>query len=91
MQIKQHFELLGLRVKDQITGVEGIVSSICFDLYGCIQVIINRGLDKDGKQLEQQWFDVVRISRLNNEPIIQQPNFEFGVKGPAEKPNCSKP
>ena len=33
-------KLLGLKVKDKVTGFTGIITSVSFDLYGCIQVII---------------------------------------------------
>jgi hypothetical protein len=47
--VKQQLLLLGYRVRDKVTGMTGVVSSISFDLYGCVQAIVNRGLDKDGK------------------------------------------
>ena len=49
MDIKKHLEILGFRVTDKVTGLTGVAVSVSFDLYGCIQVIVNPGLDKDGK------------------------------------------
>ena len=46
MNIKSHLSILGKPVKDKVTGMKGIVSSVSFDLYGCIQVIVNPGLGK---------------------------------------------
>ena len=50
IMIDNHLKLLGLKVKDRATKFEGIVQSICFDLFGCIQADVRpEELDKDGK------------------------------------------
>lgn len=95
MKIKEHLNLLGLRVEDRVTGFTGVVSSICFDLYGCIQAVVNPGLNKDGKLGEQTYFDVNRLKVLSDEPVMARPNFDFGAQadgnqGPAEKPAFTK-
>lgn len=89
--MNQHLSLLGMRVKDKVTGFTGVVTSIAFDLYGCIQAVINPGVDKDGKLQDQTWFDVGRLEIISDKPVIEQPNFESGrqaegKQGPAEKP-----
>lgn len=94
-QVKKHLALLGFRVKDKVTGSSGVVSSVGFDLYGCIQAIVNPGLDKDGKPGEQQWFDINRLEVISSTPVMAPPNFDFGpvaegLKGPAEKPRMNK-
>ncbi len=91
MLVKKHIELLGLKVKDEVSGFEGVVSTISFDLYGCIQVVITPPVNKDGEIKEGQWFDVSRLKILNNIPVIPVPDFEDGraaegKKGAAEKP-----
>ncbi len=88
-----HLELLGFRVKDRVTGFEGVVSSVCFDLYGCIQAVVNPGLDKDGKPRDSHYFDIGRLEATSDDPVMQAPDFEninvaAGQKGPAEKPAC---
>lgn len=52
INLKKHLDLLGMRVEDRVTGFRGVVSSVGFDLYGCIQAIVNPGQDKDGKLME---------------------------------------
>ena len=37
MIIKKHLDLLGHKVKDKVSDYTGVVISISFDLYGCIQ------------------------------------------------------
>jgi hypothetical protein len=94
-QIKKHLNLLGLKVKDKVTGFTGIVTSVSFDLYGCIQAIVNPGMDEDGKQKDSHYFDINRLEVKSNKPVMNVPNFDHGAiangeKGPAEKPRFIK-
>lgn len=91
MNIQEHLKLLGMRVEDKVTGATGVVTSVGFDLYGCVQAVVNPGLDKDGKQKDSHWFDIARLNVIDVSPVMDRPNFEFGYvaegkKGPAEKP-----
>lgn len=95
MNVKKHLALLGHRVEDRVTGCTGIVSSIGFDLYGCIQAVVNPGMDKDLKFRESVWFDISRLKVLSDEPVMNPPNYDFGhiaegKQGPAEKPAANK-
>ncbi len=88
--IKKHLSLLGLKAKDVVTGKEGVIDSISFDLYGCIQASMNPGLDKDKKQMDYMWFDVSRIKVLKKTPVMEQPDYDYGkiadgAHGPATK------
>ena len=91
INIKKHIALLGLKVEDKVTGMKGIVASISFDLYGCVQAIVNPGLDKEGKPRDSLWFDVARLTVLDTKPVMQTPDFEYGPQaegkqGAAERP-----
>ena len=89
--IKETITLLGYKGKDKVTGFEGIVESISFDLYGCIQLWMKpTSLKEDGSQKDGGYFDVSRIEIYNS--IIPAPNFENNEKipetydrGPAQK------
>ena len=90
-KVQEHLDLLGHRVKDRVSGATGIVASISFDLYGCIQAIVDRGIGADGKKLEPGWFDVIRLKRISTEPVMERPDYvegkiAEGKHGPAEKP-----
>jgi hypothetical protein len=78
--VQKHLGLLGKRVADRVTGYTGVVTTVAFDLYGCIQVFINPGLDKDGKLKEGNWFDIARFEVLSDTPVMQRPNFETGAQ-----------
>lgn len=90
-EVENHFKLLGLKVKDKVTGFEGVVSSLSFDLYGCVQVVIQPPMGSEGSYPEGRWFDVNRLKILSKKPVMTLPNFEFGAQaeggqGAADKP-----
>ena len=86
LRIRDCLDVLGKRVRDVITGAEGIVTSVSFDLSGCTQATINRGFDKDGKAFETHWYDINRLEILRNGRVMPLPDFEFD-KGPMDKPS----
>lgn len=60
---------LGERVKDTITGFQGIVTARCSYLNGCEQLLIqSQKLDKDGKVIKGEWIDEPQLVVLE-EPI----------------------
>jgi hypothetical protein len=69
--------LLGHKVRHDVFGVEGIVTSVSFDLNGCIQAAVRpQGIDKQGKLLESYgWFDVKGLKVLSKTPFQEQPDF----------------
>ncbi len=82
--MKQHFDLLGFNVTDVVTGFTGVVTTISFDLFGCVQAIVTPGA-KDQKIEDSRWFDTKRLKRLSNEPVMVAPAFDI-VPGGYEKP-----
>lgn len=91
MEINKHMELLGMKVIDRVTGFKGVVSSVSFDLYGCIQAIVTPEAGDLGKQESGMWFDVSRLRVTGKKPVMEVPNYEYGrvakgKKGCAEKP-----
>lgn len=77
INLKKHLDLLGMRVEDQVTGFKGVVATVGFDLYGCIQAIVNPGIDNEGKLRDSQWFDVNRLRVTSDEPVMKRPEFEW--------------
>ena len=91
MEVKKHLGLLGLKVKDRVTGFSGVVESISFDLYGCVQCVIKPAIDEKGEVRDGRWFDVSRLDIKSKKPVMDLPNFEYGLQaqgkqGAAEKP-----
>jgi hypothetical protein len=54
----------GTRVRDRITGFEGIATAHCDYISGCNQTLVTPPV-KDGKFEAGQWFDDQRIEVLN--------------------------
>lgn len=92
-----HINLLGLKVRDRVTYFEGIVSSISFDLYGCVQAAVSPPVDKEGKLPDGRWFDIHRLVSIDADRVMPVPLFgatpptfgatpEAHTHGPAEKP-----
>ena len=97
MKVYEHLDLLGKKVTDKVTGFSGVVTTISFDLYGCIQAVVNPGMDRDGKLGDQGWFDVSRLTVKDPRPVMVRPDFTNGLcadgkSGAAEKPvQCKLP
>ena len=90
-KIKKHLELLGLPVVDAVTGFAGVVTSVSFDLYGCIQCVVVPPVGKDKEKEDSRWLDIGRLKANGTIPVMEVPNFDYGVvaegrKGPAAKP-----
>ena len=73
---------LGHKARDRVTGFKGTITSMSFDLFGCVQAgltpeVIN---DKTTGKLElgsSHWFDCNRLELLTDERIIPLPDFPF--------------
>lgn len=91
MEVDKHIGLLGLRVRDKVTGFEGVVTTVGFELYGCVQAVVHPGLDKDGKARDSTWFDVSRLTILSDTPVMDVPNFVSVPVARGEQGGDSKP
>lgn len=92
--LRKHFQIIGLKVRDKVTGFEGVVTTVSFDLYGCVQVVVSPPV-KDGDLKDGRWFDIQRLEILDTTPVMAIPSFEalatptperVHTRGPAEKP-----
>ncbi|MFL5327383.1 MAG: hypothetical protein ACJ8C4_00580 [Gemmataceae bacterium] len=60
---------LGIRVKDKITGFVGVVTGFVQYISGCNQVLVAPPVDKDGKRIDSEWFDVQRLERVDDSKV----------------------
>lgn len=83
----EQMKILGLRAKDRVTGFVGVVTTVSFDLYGCVQAVVSPEVapEKPGELADARWFDVHRLTTFPGEPVMPVPSFAF-EKGPAMKP-----
>ena len=91
MSQQSHLLLLGLKAKDAVTGFTGVIATISFDLYGCVQAVITPAVGDDGKTRDGQWFDVTRLVILDDKPVMTRPNFNAGYVSEGKKGCADKP
>ena len=77
MSLEKYVNMLGYRCRDKVTGVEGVIVSVSFDLYGCIQAIVHPGKDKEGTLKETIWFDIERLEIISKDPVMPLPEHFF--------------
>lgn len=93
MDLQRALDYLGLKAKDKISGLSGVITSVSFDLYGCIQVVLRpQKLNKDGEPLQGSWVDINRLQITSKKPVMEMVDFTQkypsikDVQGPDEKP-----
>jgi hypothetical protein len=77
-------------LQDTVTGFTGVVTSVCFDLYGCVQGAVTPAFNKKtGKHGESFWYDTKRLKVLGEKPVMPVPTFDV-VPGGFDKPAFSQ-
>jgi len=72
---------LGSKVKDLVTGTEGIAVARTEWLYGCARIGVEcQELAKDGKLKEIGWYDEQRIEEISKDAFPVQVNAETNIK-----------
>lgn len=71
--ITTSLDMLGVQVRDRVTGFRGVAGSITFDAYGCVQVLVTPPC-VDNKRIDSEWFDVKRVV-TDGERVIEAPDF----------------
>lgn len=97
-EVTRQMKLLGLKVRDRVTGFEGVVTSIGFDLYGCVQAIVSPFAGEKGELKDSRWFDTSRLVVTDKTPVMDLPAWmpkplatasSPSVRGPESKPAMS--
>lgn len=81
--MKEHLRLLGFKVREKLTGLVGVVTSVSFDISGCVQGYVNPGVDKDNKTRDGCWYDTKRLEPLTKKSLLEAPTFEVVPGGQA--------
>ena len=85
MDNRESLGFLGKRVTDKATGLTGVITSISFDLSGCIQANIQPKV-VEAKNPTGTWTDLNRIKVDDHIPVIDVPDFSNAFdNGPAHK------
>jgi len=67
---------LGQKVKDNISGFQGIAVCRMLWLHGCERISVQPPVDKDGKQPEPQTFDEPQLDIISEGVIGMTPKKE---------------
>lgn len=76
---------LGSKVRDVITGFEGIATGRTVYLNGCVHVLVTRGVVDEKGMPVSDWFDEQRVQTLEVGAFKAQPS-EATAGGPAPAP-----
>lgn len=89
--MQEHLKLLGFKVRDVVTGFEGVAESITFDLYGCVQALVRPQINKKKptEKAECGWFDMKRLEAIGKSPVMKAPDF-VTVPGGTSKPAATE-
>jgi hypothetical protein len=74
-----------MKAKDRVTGMQGVITSVSFDLYGCVQVLISPAAEDNAKHRNSYWMDSSRMQLTGKKRVLPLPNF-VAYTGPADKP-----
>lgn len=76
-----YLKLLGYKCKDRVTGFEGVIGTISFDLYGCVQAAVIPEVKKDGTRGDGEWFDTKRLEITSKKRVMEPPDFITKILG----------
>jgi len=79
---------LGDKVRDRITGFEGIASAHAKHLTGCDRVWVSPRVGGDGKPIEGVWVDIDMLEIVEPaviEPVVYSRKAPGGVDLPASR------
>jgi hypothetical protein len=81
---------LGNKVRDSITGFEGIVIGRTEWLYGCTRLGVEPQKLHEGKPVEAQWFDEQRLTVLTDDKPQVSKDSKARTGGPHNDPKPRK-
>jgi hypothetical protein len=74
---------VGLKVRDRVTGFEGIVTGRAEYITGCAQVLVQPKVDQKGAFVEGRWVDETRVEVLDYSPAFANETPNSGPDVPA--------
>jgi len=83
---------LGEKVRDKITGLEGIATSRCEFLHGCVRIGVQPQEVKDGKPAEVVYLDEPQLDVVGKKTLVSSPTTGPGgpQNDPRPRPNPSR-
>ena len=75
--IEKQIVKLGLKVKDKITGTEGVLINVSFNVFGTVEGLID--VSPEGSYEQSYWMDMKGLEVINKEPVMTQPDFVLDI------------
>ena len=69
--MNEYLNLLGFKATDKVSKLQGVITSLSFDLYGCVQAVLSPQVNSDGQKVSGQWFDVNRLD-VSKERVMER-------------------
>jgi hypothetical protein len=82
--------ILGSKVRDSITGLEGIATARCTYLYGCVRIGIQPTALEGQKVAEEVFLDEQRVEVLEERKPVVSPASSALSGGPQSDPRASR-
>ncbi len=76
---------LGAKLRDVVTGFEGIATSRIEYINGCVQYALVPKVDKDGKMPPGEYFDFQRLEQIGDP--IEMPSRDGGATSMRDAPS----
>ncbi len=77
---------LGNKVKDTVTGFQGIATGRTEWMYGCARICVEPQELHDGKPIEGQWFDEQRLEVISDDRPQVSKDSSATTGGPRRDP-----
>lgn len=70
------------KVRDQITGFEGIITGKCSYINGCVQFLVQPTVDKEGSHRGAKWIDQTELAMVKANATEVGQGVQEAVGGP---------
>ncbi len=77
---------LGAKVKDKITGLKGTATGRAVYLNGCVQILIEPPVLREGDPYREIWMDEGRLEQVKNRKLAKKKAVKKKVGGPCSAP-----
>jgi hypothetical protein len=81
---------LGKKYQDKFTGFVGTATAKIEYVTGCVQYRLDPDVDKDGKMMDGQWFDEIRIDNVCSKNDAPVEKSKKGGPPPSSEPNFGR-
>jgi hypothetical protein len=80
--MQEHLKLLGTTVRDKVSGLTGVVSSVSFDLTGIVSAAVQPKYDEKEQKLPSGiWMPLQRLESTTAKAVMPVPVFGEPVIG----------